>query len=254
VPRPERNPYLLKSVDRALELLELVARGSEPKTARQLAESTGLERTTAYRLLSTLEKRSFVERDPTTQTYSLGLGATGLANPAAHHAALIRKAHPTLERLTKETNQTVSLGVSQQWSAVVIDQIDPPNPIRLVNNVNVPLPLHCTSNGKVILARLNEAELDAYLRMPLERRTEHTITNAKRLRHEIDGVRAQGYAVAVDELVEGVSAVSVPIVRADELVGTITVSGLSHQLPAKQFGPLAKRLRKAAREIAGTVD
>jgi IclR family transcriptional regulator, KDG regulon repressor len=250
VPRAERNPYLFKSVDRALALLELVAHEREPRTAREIAEISGLERTTCYRLLSTLEHRRFVERDPVTQAYSLGLAATGLANTAAHHGALVRRARPVLEQLSKQVGQTVSLGVSQQWSAVVIDEVYPPNPIRVASYLNMPLPLHCTSNGKVILSRLNLVELDAYLARPLEQTTEHTVTDPRQLRDEVETVRERGFAVAINELVEGINAVSVPILDArTELVGTVTVSGLGYQLPPERLEELAKTLERAAHQI-----
>ena len=250
MPRAERNPYLFKSVDRALALLELVAHEREPRTARELAEISRIERTTCYRLLSTLEHRRFVERDPATQAYSLGLAATGLANTAAHHGALVRRARPVLEEVSNQTGQTVSLGVSQQWSAVVIDEVYPPNPIRLASYLNMPLPLHCTSNGKVILARLNQVELDAYLARPLEKATEHTITSVRKLRQEVETVRERGFAVAINELVEGISAVAVPILDArNELVGTLTISGLGYQLPPGRLEELAKTLDRAAHQI-----
>jgi DNA-binding IclR family transcriptional regulator len=250
VPRAERNPYLFQSVDRALGLLELVAHEPEPKTARELSSISGLERTTCYRLLSTLEHRRFVERDPVTQAYSLGLAATALASPAAHLGALIRRARPTLEQLAKQVGQTVSLGVSQHWSAVVIDEAYPPNPMRLVSYLNNPLPLHCTSNGKVILARLNQVELDAYLARPLEKMTEHTVTSPRRLRKELDTVREQGFAVAINELVEGINGVSVAILDArHEFVGTLTVSGLGYQLAPERLEELAESLDEAAHRI-----
>jgi IclR family transcriptional regulator, KDG regulon repressor len=250
VPRAQRNPYLFQSVDRALRLLELVAQGTEPKTVRDLAKLSGYERTMTYRLLSTLESRRFVERDPVTETYSLGLTATALSNPSAHHAALVRRARPELERLTSEIGQTVSLAVSRQWSGVVIDQIDPPNPIRLVNNINVPLPLHCTSNGKIILARLSDAELDSFLRSPLEKRAERTITSATRLRRELQQVRVDGFAAAVDELSDGVTGVSVELLDSrGEFVGTVSVSGPTWQFSSDDFPRLAERMHRAARGI-----
>jgi DNA-binding IclR family transcriptional regulator len=250
VSRAERKPYLFHSVDRALRLLELVANESEPRTVRELANISGYERTMTYRLLSTLESHRFVDRDPVTRTYSLGLSATALSSPTAYSLALVRRAHPELERLMREVSQTVSLGISQRWSGVVIDQIDPPNPIRLVNNVNVPLPLHCTSNGKVILSRLSEAELESFLRSPLERQTKSTITSPTRLRREIERTRARGYAAGVDELSDGVSAVSVELLDSrGEFVATITVSGPSWQFEANHFSMLAARMHRAARAI-----
>jgi DNA-binding IclR family transcriptional regulator len=248
VPKAQRNPYLFQSVDRALRLLEVVSREAEPRTVRELASLLGYERTMTYRLLSTLENRHFVERDPATETYSLGLAATTLANPTAHQAALIRRARPELERLTDELRQTVSLAAGQR--GVVIDQIDPPNPIRLVNNINVPLPLHCTSNGKLILARLSEPELASFLRAPLERRAERTITSEQALRAELDRVSADGFASAVDELADGVTGISVELIDTrGEFIGTISVSGPTWQFSREDFPRLAERLRLSARAI-----
>lgn len=251
MPRAERNPYLFRSVDRALSLLELVASEPQPKTVRELAALSGYERTMTYRLLSTLEHRKFVERDPLAETYSLGLAATSLSNPTAHNAALIRYSRPELERLMHDLGQTISLAISQHGAGVVIDQIDPPNPIRLVNNVNVPLPLHCTSNGKIVLARMSDAELDSFLRTPLEKHTPRTITSPTQLRRELVKVRADGFAAAVDELAEGVTGLSVELTDdSGEFLATISVSGPTWQLPAENFARQAKRMHRAARAIA----
>jgi DNA-binding IclR family transcriptional regulator len=251
MPRTERNPYIFQSVDRALRLLELVANEPQPKTVRELAALSGYERTMTYRLLSTLEARKFLERDPVTDAYSLGLAATSLSNPAAHNAALVRSARPELERLMHDLGQTISLAISQHDAGVVIDQIDPPNPIRLMNNVNVPLPLHCTSNGKIVLARMSDGELDAFLRGPLQKLTPRTITSPTQLRRELVKVRADGFASAVEELAEGVTGLSVELTDdSGEFLATISVSGPTWQLPAENFPKQAKRMHRAARAIA----
>jgi IclR family KDG regulon transcriptional repressor len=252
--KPERKPYLFQSVERALRLLEIVGREPQPRNVRELSAISGFERTMTYRLLSTLASRGFVERDLATDTWSLGLTATSLSNPAAHHAALVRRARPELERLAREVGQTVSVSVSQHGAGVVIDQVDPPNPIRLVNNVNVPLPLHCTSNGKILLARMSAEELEAFLREPMERRTDRTITSPDRLQAELQRVRRNGYAAAVDELAEGVTGLSVAVDDPQgKLLAVISFSGPTWQIPRKDFRRLAAVLDEAAAKIVADV-
>ncbi|HZD65668.1 MAG TPA: IclR family transcriptional regulator [Acidimicrobiales bacterium] len=243
-------PQLIQSVIRALELFELVAKDKEPRTARELAAAAGLDRTTAYRLLATLESRGFVERDPVTQTYRLGYEATVLAAYSSHHESLIRRARPVLEALASEVNETVSLNVVAQNGTVAVDQIDPETPVRVINYVDVPLPLHCTSSGKVILASYSPDDFEAYFLTPPEARTPLTIVDKEQLRREGSLTRKRGFGITVGEQDEGINGVSAPVLdRAENLVACVSVSGPTYRLPYDRLLELGPRLGSAARDI-----
>jgi DNA-binding IclR family transcriptional regulator len=188
----------IQSIDRAAELLAAVAAAPEPETAPALADACGLNRSTAWRILATLEHHGLVERDPETSRYRLGFAVLRLA-AAAGHEPLVRLAHPTLRRLADTTGETVNLAVARRLELVYADQVQARH-VMAPNWLGHTVPLHATSTGKAFLAALPDAELDAILRTGLERFTDTTITDPGALRAELAAVRDEGYAVSHGEL------------------------------------------------------
>lgn len=224
----------VQSVDRAVELLEAVAAG-EPASAPALADRCGLNRSTAWRLLATLEHHGLVDRDPATNRYAVGHALLRLAS-AVGHEPLVRRAHPILRRLAAATGETVNLAVARRLELVYVDQVQAPH-VMTADWLGRTSPLHATSAGKAFLASLDAAGLDAALAAPLARFTDATVTDPAALRAELDAVRRRGYAVSRGELepaLWGVSAGAEAIVsvwggeariggRLDEL-GALTLA------------------------------
>jgi DNA-binding IclR family transcriptional regulator len=245
---------LIQAVDRALVLLELVADSTSPRTVRELATASGLGRSTAYRLLATLEHRGLVERDPERQTYRLGYAALLLAARASDHSSLVRRARPILEELSAATGETVNLSVPVPGGTVAIDQVDSPHPVRLINYVGVRLPLHCTSNGKLLLAEMGDEALERFLASPLERRTERTMVEPARVRRQVTAARQRGFGITLGELDDSINGISVAIAdsRGDP-VAFLSVSGPAYRLTEKRALSLVDQMRKASEEVAAQV-
>jgi DNA-binding IclR family transcriptional regulator len=205
-PDPPSVNSRIQSIDRAVELLEAIAGAPEPETAPVLADRCGLNRSTAWRILATLEHHGLVERDPGTNRYSLGFAVAKLA-AAAGHEPLVRRAHPVLRRLADATGETVNLAVARRLELVYADQVQARH-VMAPNWLGHPVPLHATSTGKAFLAALPPEELDAVLRAGLERFTDTTITEPDALRAELAAVREQGYAVSHGELERALWGVS----------------------------------------------
>src|SRR5205823_5935939 len=136
---------------------------------------------------------------------------------------------PPLERLTDEVGETVNLTlVRADGRLEVVEQIDPPRMIRTMDLLGQPYPLHATSIGKLLLATYDDALLEEYLLGPLERHAPATITDPDELRDELARVRVDGYSTAVDELEDGLAALSVGVRDADgHLLAMLTISGPS---------------------------
>ena len=188
----------VQSVDRAAELLEALAAAGEPTTAPALADRCGLNRSTAWRILATLEHHGLVERDRGDNRYALGFALLRLAG-AAGHEPLARLAHPLLRRLAAETGETVNLAVARRLELVYADQVQGPH-VMAPDWMGHAVPLHATSTGKAFLAALPEPELEAVARGPLERFTATTITAPAALRAELAAGRERGYAISRGEL------------------------------------------------------
>src|SRR5215212_8684109 len=169
----------IQSIDRAAHLLEAIAAAPEPATAPELADACGLNRSTAWRILATLEHHGMVGRDPDTSRYRLGVGILKLA-AAAGQEPLVRLAHPVMRRLADATGETTNLAVARRPELVYADQVQARH-VMAPNWLGHSVPLHATSTGKAFLAALPDAEHDA---LALERFTDTTITDRDALRAE----------------------------------------------------------------------
>ena len=236
-----------QTVERALGLLDLVASSAVPLTTQQLATLSGLARPTAYRLLLTLEQLGYLDRLQ-DHAFALGYKATRMSGVRGSQQALARRARPVLETITAELCDTVNLSVPVGTAVVEIDQVDPPHPVRQMNYINVAFPLHCSSNGKVMLASLSPSELESFLSRPLERRTSRTVTDAAALREQLGRVREDGFGTCVAELYDGINGVSAAVVDENRApIAFVSVSGPSFRLPEQ-------RLKEAAQVVIEACD
>lgn len=240
----------LQSVNRALRALELIAEAGELGVT-ELGRRLGVHKATASRLVATLAERGMLERDPLTEKYRLGFGLIRLAGAAMASMDLVRTARPVLEDLADRTRETVNLGVLSGDAVVYIDQVTGTRSIVAVSWVGRRTPLHATSNGKVLLASLDERERDRLLARPLPRATPATVTDPVKLRIQLEEIRRRGYASTMEELEEGLNAVAAPVRRADgEVVAALSVSGPAFRMRPVDLPRVARLTMEAAAAVS----
>jgi len=223
--RNQRESSSIQSVTRALRALEMIAEAGELGVT-ELGRRLGVHKATASRLAATLAERGLVERDPITDKYRLGFALIHLAGAAMAGLDLVSTSRPVLEDLAEQTHETVNLGVLSGDDLVCIDQVTGTRSIVSVSWVGKRTPVHCTSNGKVLLAFMEERERTRLLARPLERRTPRTIIDPDALRAQLQEVRVRGYAQTMEELEEGLNAVAAPVRQGNgEVVAALNVSG-----------------------------
>jgi DNA-binding IclR family transcriptional regulator len=248
--RDQESGGNLQSVRRALLALELISEHGELGVT-ELGRKLGVHKATASRLIATLAERGFVERDPLTEKFRLGYGLISLAGSAVGGNDLVRAARPILDELAERTTETVNLGVLTGDSVVYVDQITGTRAIVSVSWVGRRTPLHCTSNGKVILAVSTEVERERLLRSPLTKLTPKTITDVRKLRAQLEEIRVRGYAQTMEELEEGLNAVSAPVRGMNgELVAALSVSGPAFRMRPVDLPRMGKLTAEAARAIS----
>jgi DNA-binding IclR family transcriptional regulator len=236
----------VQSVQRAAALLEAIADSAEPRTAPELAGLRGLNRSTAWRILATLEETGLVERE--ANRYSIGPAAARLAVAAAD--SLPRAARPHLEELSRSTGETVSLAVPRRLQLVYVDQVQAPH-VMAADWLGRAVPLHATSTGKALLATLPPEELDAALTQSLPRFTDRTIADTAELRAELDRTKRRGYAVSRGELETALWGASAPVLdRAGRAVAVVSVWGAEARLKAKGLDELGRQAAATAAAIA----
>jgi DNA-binding IclR family transcriptional regulator len=250
--QPNKNQEnTVQSVDRAIQLLNFIADSHDPVLIHELVEQTKMNRTTVWRLLTTLESHDFIERDPLTKGYQLGYGASRLAWGERKYDSLARRVRPRLEQLMEETNETVFLSVPKHFGILTVDQIDPPHSVRVVNYVNAILPLHCTSNGKIWLSSLLKEELHSFLQQSLEKHTSFTMTDPDQLQKDLELIRNRGFGTSFRELDESENGLSVPIFdNRRQIIAFISVSGPIFRFTQEKILELGPRLIEMASDIS----
>lgn len=240
----------LQSVNRALTALELVADAGELGVS-ELGRQLGVHKATASRLAAVLAERGLLERDPLTERYRIGFGLVRLAGAAMSGLDLVRLSRPILETLAERTREASNLGVRSGDDVVYVDQISGTRSIVTVSWVGKRTPLHCTSNGKILLAFADETDRERVLAMPLEAFTPRTVTDAAALRTELASIRSRGYAAAVEELEEGLNAVAAPVFQADgRVIASLGVSGPAFRMHAVDVPRLGLLTAEAAQAVS----
>lgn len=240
----------LRSVTRAIRCLERIAEAGELGVT-ELGRTLGVHKATASRLAATLADRGLLERNPISDKYRLGFGLVRLAGAATTSLDLVRTARPILEELAEQTRETVNLGVLSGDGVVYIDQVVGARSIVSVSWVGRRTPLHATSNGKVLLAFMSDAERTRLLGAPLERATSKTIVGVNELRAQLADVRTRGYAQTMEELEQGLNAVAAPVRQADGAVAAaLSVSGPAFRVRPVDLPRMGKLTIEAATAIS----
>lgn len=238
------------SVRRALAILEIV---SEQGTAgvSEIAGRLDVHKSTASRLVATLAADEYLERDPASRRLRLGAAALRLSGSTSNLPNLVHLARPILERLAAETGATVNLVARSGEKAVHLDQVDDARAMATINWIGRDTPLHCTSDGKVLLAFAPDDVVAAVFSQRFVRYTANTITDPARLRAELDDVRRSGIGRSLGELEEGLNGVSAAVRRADgSVIGCVCVSGPSFVVRPKTFPRFEKACIAAADAVS----
>ncbi len=240
----------VQSVDRAVAILEILARDEEAGVT-EVAGELGVHKSTASRLLAALERRELVTQDAARGKFRLGVGLVRLAGAAGRGLDVVQESRPVCRALAKEVGETVNLAILSGRDALYLDQVAGPAALSPHNWAGQRIPLHATSDGKVLLAFLPDAELAECLTPPLRRCTEHTITAIAELLPELAEIRERGYATAVEELEAGLTAIAAPVRDAEgKVIATISASGPSFRIPAGRFDEMSASVCRAAAETS----
>jgi DNA-binding IclR family transcriptional regulator len=246
----EKRFSTLQSVDRAVSVLEFLAREGWSGVT-EVARGLGIHKSTAYRLLATLKDRGLVEQNAETEQYRLGLGLMSLASKVSADLDIVRAARPICQRLSEQTQETVTISVLAGDELIIIHQTLPASSVLSVDWMGRHLPLHCTSDGKVLLAYLPESRQRAILEKQLQRFTEHTIVDPGRLREQLRKIRVEGYGYTIEELEAGLIGVAAPIRIGDGMVvAALSVSGPAFRLPITSIPEIGELVKSAAAEIS----
>jgi DNA-binding IclR family transcriptional regulator len=233
----EENDLFVRALARGLTILALFDVEHPEWSLHEICARTGLSKTTAYRMLRTLEWKDFVVFDPVTELYHLGRATIPGAYLALSYVGFVRAAHPFLEELAEATGETVELTVAGAGGAIVVDQVATTHPFKPNLPIGRILSSVANSSLRMHVAFRPEAEREKILRSAQLRLTPHTVTDPEEIAGQLATAVLDGVSYDIEEQDLGVCAVSAPVFGADgDVKAVVTVVA-----PSERFGPREKK-------------
>lgn len=253
---PEDSRYWVKSVARAIDVLELLA--SQPAggglSVTEIGAALNLSKSAAFATLFTLNARGLVadEGSGMSRRYRLGMALARLGAQAVSQTSLREVARPHLGELARSAAATARLATLESDQAVVIDQVGGNERVRLDLRMGSRELPHSTGLGKAILAQLEPDQIrDLVERVGMVRRTARTITDVDTLVAHLAEVREAGYALDDEEDAEGVFCIGSALLDHDgACVGAISITGLKLDQPTWRYQELGRMVRDSALKIS----
>jgi len=242
-------------VGKVLLILEALDKSPTGLQLRQIAQETGIHKSTAYRFLAHLENASYLFRDD-AGAYIIGPRLAQLGAGIAYHATLRKISRPILQKVWRTTKETVNLGVLDGHDILYLDVIESAHMFRMGSQEGMRRPANCTALGKAILAFVSPEQREEMVSsITFDRITSHTITDPVRLRKELAKILRQGYALDDQETDLGARCVAAPILDdSGKIMAAISVSGPITRISREKIPTFANSVRNAAKDISSRLN
>ncbi len=244
--------YRVPILDRALELLELLAQHPEGLTLTAMTERLGMPKNSVFRIATTLTLRGYAERDEGSKAYRLSPKLLSLAHQASGAERITSLAAPILTSLRDITGETALLGTLSGQQGVVLDQVPSSHPVKVVVEIGHSFPLHTAAPAKAIIAYLPVDRQDALIASTtFTRKTRHTLTSAQSYRRELEQVRELGFAFDRGEESETFACAAAPIFdRHHHPIAALWISGPSDRVTEANLPTIAQFVKAHAADLS----
>jgi IclR family KDG regulon transcriptional repressor len=249
---PPKDRYAINSILRASSILRSFS-GEKPHfKISELARQLKLDRSTTYRILISLEKCGFVEKDKRTGEYSLGLSAFEIGNTYLRQMDLLKVSKPIMTELALKVQETVHLAVLSDTEIIYLDKVDSPRSLGVMSKIGQRGPVYSTALGKVLLAYQTEDQLSRILpEIKLRSFTPNTITSKRKLLEEIRAIEKHGYALDRMESEPGVECIAAPIRNhLGDTIAALSISGPQRKIDTPQEKQYVGQVTEAAAQIS----
>jgi DNA-binding IclR family transcriptional regulator len=246
-----RRTYNITALQRGLRLLGLFAANEKALSASEVAQFSGLPVSTVHRFLANLESAGFLSCD-SNGAYQLGIACVSLGQAARGQLDVRRVSLPYLQELNRRTRETVHLTVRHALSAVYVEKLDSPEPLRIHSRIGAAVPLYCTAVGKVLLAYMPEAELEKTLdQLEIRRLTANTVGNLQELQTQLQRVRKNGFACDLEEHEAHIRCIAAPICDHTASVNaSLSVTGPAVRMSNARLRQIAPLILEIGRKIS----
>lgn len=243
---------IIKSVDKALRLLEVMSHYQEGISMTELSQRVGINKSTVHHLLATLMRHGYVQQDEFTSHYKLGYSLLDLGMQLLSSLDLRGEAYPVLKNLARQSNEVVHLAVLEQNEIVYIEKVEGENPVRMYSRIGKRVPAHATGLGKAILAFLPEEEVGQILdRYGLPMVTPQTITDRTKFLSVLTQVRKLGYAIDQEENELDICCIAAPVWNhRHQVVASCSISAPCAQVAFDRLQAFIPSVQQAGKLIS----
>jgi IclR family transcriptional regulator, KDG regulon repressor len=247
---PKRS-YNITALQRGLRLLQLFSESPRGLTAKEVAGRSRLPVSTVHRFLANLEGSGFLNCG-SDSVYHLGFSCFAIGQAALGQLDIRRVSLPYLEDLNRQTRETIHLTVLHGLSAVYVEKLDSPEPLRIHSRIGAAVPLYCTAVGKVMLAYMPEDERIRLLpQLGLRRLTPNTVGNLQELQAELYRVRKNGYACDLEEHELHIRCIAAPIWdHAGRVHASLSITAPMVRMAVTRLRQLAPLIQSSGMEIS----
>src|SRR4051794_39003432 len=246
------NIYRVRVIDRALSIVNLLSTIDHLVAASEMGEALKLNKSTLHRLLAVLEHHRYVERDTLSGRYRLGLRFAELGNIALSRFDLQSTARPFVEQLVKATGETAHLGILQGNEVVSLVNVETQHSVRTPSTVGRRSPIHCTSQGKVLVGFLPQPQIAQVLRgYRFTPYTPKTLRQSAAFRTELAKVRQLGYSVDDEEFEEGLRCIGAPVRdHTGKVVAAVSIAGPRFRVTPERMSSLVQMVMQIADDLS----
>jgi DNA-binding IclR family transcriptional regulator len=243
--------YIVKPVDKALQVLTLLADADRELSLKEICTHAGLPKTTVFRYLYTLAAHGYVNHNGDSDLYRLGPRSWQLGQSAGQYAQLLEAALPLMQTLRDRFDETVNLGVLNQTNIVYLGMMESRRALRMQAQIGSLDPAYSTALGKAVLAFLPADRWSLHVPTDLTPRTAHTIISRTALGQELELTRKRGYALDQGENEEGACCIGAPIFdRQGRTIAAISVAAPASRLSTEQREEVAAAVVQTASAIS----
>lgn len=244
----------VRSLYKAIRLLDYFNPAHPERGISELAELSGMLKSSVYNIMSTYEACGVVGKDPKTSQYRLGLKILELSNVLSQDDVFWEIIRPYMEELTEQTGETVFLATPYGNNIIYREAAFPNHSISVRAIKGVVAPMYCTSLGKAILSCMDSRQMEQVVAEGMEPFTPNTITDPEKFRAEIEKIRGQGYSIDNMEHEYGIKCVGVPISNGNgQVIGAISLSGPSLRFSDEKIVEYANLLIDRAHRIRNRI-
>ncbi|WP_161955070.1 IclR family transcriptional regulator [Moorella sp. Hama-1] len=242
----------VQSLEKGLKVLEALAAAGGGVGLSELSRRLGLNKSTVYRLLTTLKAYGYVDQEAVTERYTLGLKVLDISSSLLDRLDVRAVAHPYLKELAATSQEAAHMVIRDGGEAVYVDKVEGNRTIRMYSQIGRRVALHSTAVGKAMLAFLSQEEVKEIITgRGVPRFTARTIITMAALEAELARVRERGYAIDDSENEEGIRCVGAPIFdHRGRVVAVVSISGPTLHVTPERLPELGRLVRQAGREIS----